>query len=97
MHCPTCRRRHDGQSSTCPRCQTDLVELLAAEEAARALLAQADLHLRRGDHAAAETALRQAAPLLGDSPELSRRQALGQLLSRRFAAAFVTWLRQPES
>jgi len=97
MHCPTCRRRHDGQSSTCPRCQTDLAELLAVEEAAQALLAQADLHLRGGDHAAAEATLRQAAPLLGDSPELIRRQALSQLLSRRFDAAFVSWLRQPDS
>lgn len=97
MHCPTCRRRHDGQSSACPRCQTDLVELLAVEAAGQALLAQADLHLRTGDPAAADAILKQAATLLGDSPELGRRQALSHLLSRRFPEAFAAWLRQAAS
>ena len=94
MNCPTCRRRYDGQSEICPRCQTDLSELVAVEAAGRALLARADLLARTADVPGAGAALRQARGLLGGTPEIRRREAVCHLLAGRFPRAFAAWLRQ---
>ena len=97
MNCPTCRRQYDGQNTVCPRCQTDLAELLALATTAKALLARASLLLRVGDPVAAQSALDQAAVLLGPSPDLARQQAVCHLLGGRFPEALAAWFRHSRS
>lgn len=63
--CPNCRARWEG-GETCRRCGMDLAPLLAVEQAAEDLVAQAAAQLLCGDTGAAVRTLDHAGRLSGE-------------------------------
>lgn len=86
---PTCRARYSG-GDLCHRCQADLRQVLAIEQAAEYRRQQARRMLWRGRvHEAREHALNACE--LHRSPESVEVLALVALAARDFDAALVLW------
>ena len=87
--CPTCKARYRG-GEVCHRCQTDLSQVLAVEQAARYHRQQARRALWHGRvHTAREHAL--IAGELHRSPESVEVLALAALADRDFDTALALW------
>ena len=87
--CPTCDARYRG-GQFCHRCQTDLRQILAVEEAAKYHRQQAQVALRHGLIRKARRCALSACEL-HHSPASIETLALAALVDRDFAAALALW------
>lgn len=86
MRCPVCKA-DNPQGPQCRRCRADLSLLFALEEQRRRTLAEAWLHLRRGEwQAAVERA--ETANWLHSDEESRQLAAMAHLLNKDFSAAW---------
>jgi hypothetical protein len=87
--CPTCRAKY-REGDVCYRCQTDLRQILAVEQAAVRCQLQTFAALRSRRHYAAYDYAQRACEL-HRSPDSMKALALASLASRKFDETVVLW------
>ena len=95
MRCPTCRRTitETAVNTACPRCDTDLSELLHLEKTCQCLIARGRQALHTADADTAATCFRQAYELDPQRFEIQQGMAMTALLRRDFPTALRWYTR----